>query len=161
MQYDIYTDGSYRELRGYGAYYAGAAVIKETNSDNVVVTLTKVGNDELLPMRNVAGEILAVMMAMEHCLNVLKLTQDDEVRIFYDYQGIENWTKRKGEPNYWRSKNPLTQGYRDYINTIVRPVFKVTFHHVPAHSGIAGNELVDRLAKEAIIKHVNILEEHK
>jgi len=158
MKYDVYTDGSFRDYGGdIGAFYSCAATISEHGSSQVLVTLTKVSNDDLISMRNVAGEIMAVMMAFEHCINVLKLKQDDVVVVHHDYVGIHNWIKRKGEPDFWKCKNEITQAYRDYVNSIVRTRFKVEFVHTPGHKGIAGNEYVDAIAKEAMDNHVNKL----
>lgn len=154
MLYNIYTDGSYKDIPPYGQFYAGAAVIYDSVHDQPISLLSKVGTDELITMRNVAGEIIAVMMAMEHCLNVLKLKNDDTVVLHYDYQGIEAWTLPKGTKGAWRAKNSTTQAYSAYINTIVRPRFKVQFDHVKGHSGVEGNELADKLAKNAIDQHV-------
>lgn len=155
MVYDVYVDGSYKNYGGdIGAYYSSAATISLQDEEKPLTILTKASSDELISMRNVAGEIIAVMMAFEHCLNVLKLKQEDKVRVFYDYAGIENWCKRKGSPGYWRAKNTITQAYSAYVNTIVRPRFEVEFHHVTGHTGNAGNELVDKLAKKAMDDHV-------
>lgn len=157
MKYIVYTDGSYKEFPGVGAFYSSAATIAREDGQHQT-SLTKVGNDaDILAMRNTAGEIIAVMMVMEHCLNVLKLTQDDEVIVNYDYKGIESWCLRKGHPDYWRCKTPVTQAYRDYINGIVRPRFKVTFNHVRSHTGVSGNENVDALARKAMAQYVNTL----
>jgi ribonuclease HI len=157
MLYNIYTDGSYIDKTEFGPFYSSAATITKEGEAKPLAALTKVGNDDLLPMRNVAGEIIAVMLAMEHCLNVLNLKQDDEVVLHYDYVGIYNWCKKKGEKDYWRCKTPVTQAYRDYMNTIVRPRFKVTFVHTPGHKGIVGNELVDKMARTAINNHLENL----
>lgn len=157
MVYNAFIDGSFKSTQ-LGNFFGSAATIEPEDGSRTITTLTKAGNDpELLSMRNVAGEIMAAMMLFEHCLNVLKLTQEDTVILHYDYAGIENWCKRKGEPDYWRSKNTVTQAYRDYVNTIVRTRFTVKFVHTPGHSGIVGNERVDKLAKEAIDKHISIL----
>lgn len=162
MVYDVYTDGSYKQVSPTVAYYSSAATINPIGEPEKVTILTKVSNDELISMRNVAGEIMAVMMAMEHCLNVLQLKQQDKVILHYDYVGIENWTKKKGEKDYWRCKNTTTQAYRDYINTIVRPRFTIEFKHTPGHTGVAGNERVDQLARNAIDQHIkNLYMEHK
>lgn len=148
MRYIAYTDGSFRETQFGGVYGAAGVVAKE--GEEAYTSLCKASQDEFVSMRNVAGEIMAVMMVMEHCLNVLKLTQEDTLILHHDYVGVHNWVKSNREKDYWKAKNKLTQTYRDYMNSIVKPRFNVEFIHTPGHSGIAGNELVDRLASTAI-----------
>lgn len=133
MRYEAYVDGSFKEVKGVGAFYASAAIIAPEGSNNWT-QMTKVSADELISMRNVAGEIMAVMLVMEHCLNTLNLKQGDYVLLHYDYAGIENWVKPAGSPGYWRCKNPTTQAYRDYMQRVVGPRFKVEFDHT--HPGI-------------------------
>lgn len=155
MVYNIYVDGSYKNYGvGIGEFYSSAAVIMKEGFEEPETILSKVSNDELISMRNVAGELLAVMMAMEHCMNVLKLTQSDTINVYYDYAGIRNWTLKKGEPGYWKSNTETTQAYRDYMNSIVKPRLKVNFYKVKAHSGIKGNELADTIVKQVMQLHV-------
>ena len=152
MRYEAYTDGSFKEVKGVGAYYASAAIIAAEGTSDWS-SIVKVSNDkDLISMRNVAGELMAVMAVCEHCMNVLHLKQGDTLRINYDYVGIENWCKKPGEKDFWRAKNPITSAYRDYILTVVKPKFKLEFNHVTGHSGNVGNEIVDKLAREAIDK---------
>lgn len=153
MRYIAYTDGSYKETP-FGPVYSSAAIVGVEGSQNVT-QLTKVSADEYIKHHNIAGEVMAVMMVCEHCMNVLKLKQTDTLVLHYDYKGIENWCLRATDANYWKAKNPLSQAYRDYINSIVRPTFKIEFVHTPGHTGILGNETVDVLARKAIDIYVN------
>lgn len=150
MQYVAYTDGSYKSVTGIGDFYASAAILicpeKQTKS-----VFSKVDdNPELLPLRNVAGELGAVMLVMEHCLNTLHVTQADTLTVYHDYIGLANWLKNKGDPDYWRCKNYWSQAYRTYMHNIVFPRLHVDFVHVDGHSGVFGNEEVDRIARNAI-----------
>lgn len=127
-----YTDGSYNVKTGIAGY---AAIIitndkEETLSGNIT-------NPEPTSMRNVAGELQAV-------LSVIEYAQQKGIKkavICYDYEGIEKWVT--GE---WKAKKKFTQKYRD----AVRGSFvKVEFHKVAAHTGVKYNEHVDKLAKSA------------
>ena len=150
MRYEAFVDGSFKEVKGVGAFYASAAIIAPEGSNNWT-QMTKVSCDtDLISMRNVAGEIMAVMLVMEHCLNSLQLGRNDEVILNYDYAGIENWVAPANAKNHWRCKNCVTQAYRNYMINVVGPRFKVRFNHTPGHTGIAGNEIVDKLAKRAL-----------
>ena len=149
MKYIAYVDGSDKEDAGQ-KYYASAAIIAPEGTTDWT-QMTKVSCDtDLISMRNVAGEIMAVMLVMEHCLNSLQLGRNDEVILNYDYAGIENWVAPANAKNHWRCKNCVTQAYRNYMINVVGPRFKVRFNHTPGHTGIAGNEIVDKLAKRAL-----------
>ena len=145
-----YTDGSYKEVPGFGGVYSGACVLCTDQSDSRVL-LTKADNkEEYLQLRNVAGEISAVMMACEHCLSTLHMKQGDILLIKHDYVGLDFWCRPKGSEGYWRAKTPMTIMYRDYMNTRVKTTFTVKFEHVTGHSGHPVNDLVDNAAKTAI-----------
>jgi len=97
------------------------------------------GNDvplEAVAHRNVAGEILGILKALEWC----QKQRITEVTIFFDYQGLESWAT-----GAWRAKLPFTQLYAQAVNTSGITVY---WKKVKAHSGIPENDIVDQLAKE-------------
>ena len=82
-----FVDGSYNiatKVYGYGGFLIH-------NGEKEV--LQGSGNDaEMASMRNVSGEILGAMAAVERAIE-LKLP---EVTIYYDYMGIEMWQREPG-----------------------------------------------------------------
>lgn len=134
-----YVDGSYNKKNkryGYGAileYYKGDKLITEEMSGY--------GDDkEIAIMRNIPGELMGVKEVLKRALEL----ELPEITIYYDYSGIEMWATGK-----WKRNKDLTKKYYEFISNI-RPRLKVNFKKVTAHTGVVGNELVDKLAKDAV-----------
>ncbi len=125
-----FVDGSYNDATGtYG--FGGFLVNGE---DRYPV---QGSGKDITDMHNVNGEIHGAIEIVKLAID-LKLTQ---IILLYDYAGIENWVTEK-----WEAKNPQTQAYRDFMQSCG---VNVIYKKVEAHTGIPGNELADRMAKEA------------
>lgn len=130
-----FVDGSYNVatgVYGYGGFLVanGEKYMLQGSGDEV----------EMASMRNVAGEILGSMSAVEKALELgLK-----EVVIYYDYMGIEMWAT-----GGWKRNKAGTIAYYEFMQQ-VKGQINITFKKVKGHSGVAGNEEADRLAKEAV-----------
>lgn len=132
-----YVDGSYNAAtRVYG--YGGFLI-----HDGEKEILQGHGKDrEMASMRNVAGEVLGSMAAIERAIE-LGLP---DISIYYDYAGIEMWAK-----GIWQRNKKGTIAYYDYVNS-VQDKLQIHFIKVKGHAGVKGNEEADRLAKEAVGK---------
>lgn len=97
-------------------------------------------DQELVEMRNVAGEIRGAMEAMKIALERDKRT----LYLHYDYAGIENWAK-----GVWKTNKTGTRKYKEFYDSI-KDKLNVKFIKVKAHSGVEYNEEADRLAKKAL-----------
>jgi ribonuclease HI len=134
-----YVDGSYdhRTKR-----YAGGAVIIIGEEE---IHIYEAGDDtELAAMRNVAGELLGAIRAMEWVYNHKDAIGIEKLIIYHDYEGIAKWAT-KG----WEAKKKGTQQYVTKFNEFSTS-FEIDFVKVLAHSGDYYNELADQLAKKAL-----------
>ncbi len=134
---DIYAfvDGSYqaqKKVYGYGGFlmhHGQKEILQGAGTD-----------EEMASMRNVAGEVLGSMAAIQKAVE-LGLP---EITIFYDYMGIQMWAE-----GGWKRNKAGTVAYYEYVQS-VRGKIRIHFVKVKGHSGVEGNEEADRLAKEAV-----------
>ena len=132
-----YVDGSFRQ--GYSVYGYGVVIV---SSGEVIKTISGFGSrPEYVSMRNVAGEVLGAVKAMEYALE----SGAQKLVLYFDYQGIESWAT-----GAWKRNNDLTKGYFEFVRSI-RDRLRLSFEKVKGHSGDEFNEMADELAKAAVI----------
>ena len=90
-----------------------------------------------ITMRNVAAETQAVIAGVDQCIAL----GYSSVTVCYDYEGLAAWPTGQ-----WQTKTEYTSFYATYVRDA--PI-DIHWKKVTAHTGIAMNELVDRLASEA------------
>ena len=131
------VDGSFDP--SIGKYAFGCILL---TPDGEIIRESGNGQDpESLSIRNVAGEMLGAMYAVQWAIN----HGYPSLTLYYDYEGIAKWAK--GD---WKAKNKRTQQYAEFMNG-KRSYIQLSFQKVKAHSGDHYNEEVDKLAKSALV----------
>lgn len=130
----VYVDGSFIDGKiGYAfVVLQDGAVVHEHCG--------QVQDDWLLDMRQVGGEIKAVLEAIAWC-------QDHSIKeaeIFYDYAGLELWATGQ-----WEARKPATQRYARFAAEW--PV-AIRWRKIESHTGDRWNERADELAKKSALQ---------
>ena len=130
-----YVDGSYNIETCEFSFGAVIFLVNEMQTFS-----QKFSDPELASMRNVAGEIKGSEFVMRYCLE----KGIKEVAIYYDYEGISAWAEGR-----WKTNKDGTIAYKKAYDELSKFV-NVTFCKVKGHSGDKYNDMVDRLAKDAL-----------
>ena len=131
----IFVDGSYMKGRyswGFAAYEEGELVFTANGAGT---------SKDAAKLHNVAGEMDAAGEAVRWA--EAQGLEDTGVTICHDYEGIAAWPL-----GHWQAKLPQTQEYAAFMQPRLG---WVRFQKVAGHTGVEGNELADRLAKEALL----------
>lgn len=139
-----YVDGSFEE--SLGKYSFGCVLL--TPEGEIVERCGSGSEPESLAIRNVAGEMLGAMYAVQWGIN----KRYRAIKICYDYMGIEKWAT-----GAWKTNNVLTQKYAEFMKGR-RKFIEISFQKIKAHSGDCYNEQADRLAKQALTETEGIPE---
>lgn len=131
---EYWTDGSNKN----DLLYSFGCVVVVNNE--VVHEEAKAYSNEYCKYRNVAGETYGVLYAVLHAME----QGYKDINIYHDYIGLQKWADSE-----WGAKNELSQHYVKVVKQ-ARQYMNITFHKVPAHSGVENNERADKLAKRAI-----------
>lgn len=130
-----YVDGSYSKEQKRYAY--GCVIIYRNKKTELKGAD---GNIEYASMRNVAGEIMGSMKAIEWAI----ANDVERIDIYHDYEGIAKWAN--GD---WKANKQGTIEYREFVRKS-REKISIRFIKVAAHTGVELNERADALAKSAL-----------
>lgn len=132
-----FVDGSFnpqKRVYGYGIH------IITPDNGNPVELCGKAANEKYIDLRNMAGEILgainAIDWAWKNCYN--------KIVIFHDLEGISKWADGS-----YKAQTPLSQFYRRYIEE-KQDVIQIEFVKVSGHSNNRYNDRADLLAKGSV-----------
>lgn len=137
-----YVDGSYddeNKVYAFGCVFLFADGSMRTYIGNGTEPAS-------LAMRNVAGEMLGAMYAMQFALK----NGFRRLDICYDYVGIEKWAV--GE---WKTNKDLTKKYAAFMQRQGHFI-EVHYHKVAAHTNQEFNEMADREAKRGLTEAAGI-----
>lgn len=149
----IYVDGSYKQsVNPNVAGWAFAAF-----NENDILLRTAHGVVENPASRQIDGELEATLEALKwvQANKETYFPNGGKIEIFHDYEGIGKWAR-----NEWKTNTNLTRGYRESVNMLMLSLIsgnqkvETIFSWVKGHSSDAGNDLVDRLAGQAVVESV-------
>jgi ribonuclease HI len=149
-----YVDGSYDDETRTYAY--GVVILNGERETH----LSGIGDDpDLASMRNVAGEIMGAIGAMQYAID----NRIREITIVHDYAGISAWCK-----NEWKTNKEGTRAYKIFYDEASNYV-NIKFKKAKGHSGNFYNDVADALAKleldipikSSIRAHINEVEDEE
>lgn len=142
-QLRIYVDGSYMPSVSDHAGWA-YIVIK----DDKEFAGANGATDEPALSRNIDGEIEAVLEATKW---FNQYRQKGGAVIVHDYEGIAQWALGN-----WKAESEIAKRYVSVLYPGRASYLGLSFESVKGHSGDQWNDRVDSLAKEGLLRYVDI-----
>ena len=149
MDLKVYTDGSYSESRP-GVTQGGVLIVTEDNKPQIA-QFCSTDVESFVKTRNDGGELLAAMNGISLALHILNSIdpsrgQKHIIYVYHDYAGVKKYLEG---PEKWKATKPASALYVDKITALKKANLNVEikFVKVRAHTGIKGNEIVDKIAK--------------
>lgn len=131
----LWVDGSFMQSGWTGGW--GFVAVKD--GEVVLEKCAKIECRKLLKHRNISGEVLAVVHAIEWAIQAGHF----DFTLYYDYAGLGHWALGK-----WQAKNDLTKTYQKWIQNKVQSLgLNINWVQVKGHSNLEHNDLADGLAK--------------
>lgn len=141
----IYVDGSSVDVGNDGEkldYFRYSYGLVVVDHNQIIYENGGEGlNREASTLRNVSGEMLGAMKALQYALNN---PNKKRLIIFHDYEGVGAWIK--GE---WKANNPFVKKYVEFMHSNVGNL-ELKFYKVKGHSNNPFNERADQMAKKAL-----------
>ena len=146
----IYVDGSYKQ--SVNPNVAGWAFAVFDVND--ILLHSAYGVVKNPASRQIDGELEATLASLRWVQANRYFPNGGKIEIFHDYEGIGKWAR-----NEWKTNTDLTKGYKESVNQLMLSLasdqkVQTVFSWVKGHSKNAGNDLVDRLAGQAILESV-------
>lgn len=131
-----FTDGSFEE--NVGRYSYGVIAVHPNGEEQTFCASDN--KAEFLSSRNIIGEVEGVLCALKWAyLNGYK-----KLKIYHDYEGLATWFDGR-----WNASGATSTYYVSKISKY-KGVLDVYFQKVKGHSNNKYNDLVDKLAKQAL-----------
>lgn len=130
-----YVDGSFNPITNeysFGAVLSYKGVMYQFKR--------KFGPDEYSKSRNVSGEIRGAAFIINYAIK----KGIKELDLYYDYKGIEEFYT-----GTYKANKDLSCIYQNFAQDAKKKI-KINFHKVKSHTNNKYNDLVDKLAKEAL-----------
>jgi len=147
---EVYTDGACRGNPGLGAWaFSYKSFIMDSNIQRSGAVKNTTNNCMELTAIKIA--LIYIKLWDTYELEKIKIYSDSK----YSIEVITKWSKRWMSKEFEsRPNGELIKQINDLIKFLESVGIQVEFIHVRGHSGIEGNELVDRLCNEAIDKFI-------
>lgn len=139
-----FCDGSYDDK--LKRYSHGVLVIYGNFQESEIYGYSN--NPKYLSTRNVVGEILGVINALDWAVS----NGYSKIKIYYDYEGLEKWIS--GE---WKAESETAKMYVSIFKNRYADIIQAEFENIKGHSNNKYHDRADELAKKALADRSKLL----